>query len=1028
MSGFTDTFIKRPVFSSVLSLLILLVGTISYFKLPLRQFPMVPTPVINVSTTYTGASADLMETFITTPIESALTGVTGLDFMTSSNKPGMSSINVYLKLGSNVAEAASEINDKISAIKYKFPKGANDPVIAKQDPNADPILYISFMSHTMPMEELTDYLLRTIKPQLEAIDGVGMAKIMGEREYAMRVWMNPNRMAAHKITPGDVSNALANNNLQSPTGHLESKLQVSNISAATDLNTANQFNNLVVKTVDKNMVRVNEIGHAELGSRYTNFSVNVARQPAVFFGIIPKSNANPLEVAKLTRVVLEKLKPTYPKGVSARIVKDDSEFIDESIHEVKRTLVEACIFVILVIFLFLGSWRTLLIPAVTIPLSLLGVCALMLAAGFTLNTITFLAMVLAIGLVVDDAIVVVENIHRHIEKGRTPIAAAIIGAREIKFAVIAMTLTLAAVYAPIGFVGGLSGALFREFAFALAGAVIISGFIALTLSPMLCANFISSLALESRLEKWSNNFSHQLMQKYRYRLIQVLNNRKYVLIGLGVVLIACGILFKWIPNELAPKEDMGIVLVVAYAPASANVSYTEKFTDQFNEIFKNVTELESYGTVNGYPDGENSAISFLLLKPWDQRKQSADSIAFSLFYPLSQITGLRAFAFNPYQLPGQSGGFSPVEFVLKTTASYDELSQIAHKVLDKARSNPRLLNLDVDLKIDKPQTNILINRNKAGTLGVSMREISDALGASFAEPAVSSFSLRGRGYDVIPQLEREFRNKPESIKNIYVRSSNGNLIPLSNLVTLESEVAPRSLDHFQQLRSAVITASLAPGYSLGEALKYFNTIANEIMPKGMQVDYKGESRQFVQSSGAMTFTIMLAIVFIFLVLAAQFESFRDPLIVLFTVPLSTLGALLAIKLHGYSLNIYTNIALVTLVGLISKHGILIVEFANQLQLQGRSIDQAVIEAASLRLRPILMTTAAMVLGVIPLALSTGAGAVSRSQLGWAITGGLSIGTLFTLFVVPTVYTYLATTKKAFVTGDVEIDKTISEGT
>lgn len=1023
--GFTDTFIKRPVFSSVLSLIILLVGTISYFKLPLRQFPVVPTPVINVQTTYAGASAELMETFITAPIESELAGVAGVDFMESKNMPGLSSINLHLKLGYSVSEAASEINDKISAIQYKFPKGANDPVISKQDPNADPIIYLAFLSHTMSMEKLTDYLLRSIKPQLEAIDGVGTAKIMGEREYAMRIWLNPNRMAAYKVTPGDVSTALANNNLQSPTGNLEGQFQVSSIVAATDVNTAKQFNNLVIKTVDNNSVRLENVGHAELGSKFTNFSVNVERQPAVFFGIIPKSNANPLDVAKLIRATVERLRPTFPAGVTSTIVKDDSEFINESIHEVKRTIVEACIFVIIIIFIFIGSWRTLLIPAVTIPLSLLGACALMLAAGFSLNTITFLAMVLAIGLVVDDAIVVVENIHRHIEKGKNPVVASIIGAREIKFAVIAMTLTLAAVYAPIGFVSGLSGALFKEFAFALAGAVIISGFVALTLSPMLCSKIMPTVSHETKMEKLANHFSQRLMQHYRHALIRVLEKRQFVLIGIVVVLLGCALLYKLIPNELAPKEDMGVMLVMANAPSSANVKYTEKFTNQFHDIYKKIPEAETYGTVNGFPNGENSAISFVLLKPWSERKRTVDQIAYSIFYPLSQITGLRAFPFNPYQLPGQSGGFAPVQFVLKTTASYDELNQIAQQIIAKARTNPGLMNIDVDLNIDKPQTNILINREKAGTLGVSMREISDALNASFAQPPISSFSMQGRGYDVIPQLSAEFRDQPESIKNIYVRSASGDLVPLSNLITLENQVVPRSLNHFQQLRAAVITASLAPGYSLGEALNYLNKTAESIIPKGMQIDYTGESRQFIESSGAMTFTILFAIVFIFLVLAAQFESFRDPLIVLFTVPLSTFGALLAIKLlPGATLNIYTNIGLVTLVGLISKHGILIVEFANQLQRQGRSIEEAVVEAASLRLRPILMTTSAMVLGVIPLALSTGAGAMSRSQLGWAIVGGLSIGTLFTLFVVPTAYTYLATQKTIFSTGDAEIDGTL----
>jgi hydrophobe/amphiphile efflux-1 (HAE1) family protein len=1022
--SFTDTFIKRPVFASVLSLLLLLVGLMSYLKLPLRDMPEVPTPVINISISYAGASAELMEGFVTSPIESALAGVTGLDYITSNTTAGNSSIQLFLKIGTDANIAAAEVNAKISSISYKLPKGANNPVVAKQDPNANPIIYLSFVSKTMSAEALTDYLIRVVKPQLEAVDGVASAQLLGEREYAMRVWLNPLRMAAYSVTPADVSDALKNNNLQAPTGRLDSKFQAKNIAAETDINSAQQFNNLVVKTVNNRVVRLERVGKAELGAKSSDFSVNVKGIPAVFFGITAKSDANPLDVAQRTDAIIHQLQETLPKGITSEVIKDDSKFIAASIHEVKRTIIEACIFVIIVIFLFLGSLRTLLIPTVAIPLSLMGACAFMLALGFTLNTMTFLAMVLAIGLVVDDAIVVVENIHRHIEMGKNPIAAALIGAREIKFAVIAMTITLAAVYAPIGFIGGMTGALFKEFAFTLAGAVIISGFVALTLSPMLCSKMMRTATTESKLEHLANYYSEKLMFSYRDTLIRVLEKRPFVLGIILVVFACCYGLFQWIPHELAPKEDTGVILIVGKGPASANLQFTEKYASQIPPLFTSLPEYETYGVVNGW-QGLNSSVVFILLKPWEERKRNATEIAFGLFPGLSQITGLQAFAFNPFQLPGETGGFDPLQLVLKTTGSYEQLNKVAQSILEKARKNTGLTNLNVDIKIDKPQTTIKINRDKAGTLGVTMSEISSALVNDFAQPAVSQFNMNGRAYDVIPQLDPRFREQPKAINNVYVRSASNDLVPLSNMVSLDTKVVPRELNHFQQMRSATITASLIPPYSLGEAIPFMKKITLESMPVGMQYDYTGQSRQFMEASGAMTAAMSFAILFIFLVLAAQFESFRDPLIVLFTVPLSTFGALLAIKIApGASLNIYTDIALVTLVGLISKHGILMVEFANHLQLEGKSAMESIVEAASLRLRPILMTTAAMVLGVIPLALSSGAGALSRSQLGWAIVGGLTIGTFFTLFVIHTVYSYLATQKKLFTSGDPELDKTI----
>lgn len=1005
--NFTDIFIRRPVFATVLSLVLLLVGLKSFFALQIREYPNIQPSVINVTTNYPGATAQLMEGFVTTPMEGALGGVEGLDFMTSQSKQGSSSITMVFKLGYDINRAIADTTNAVSSVRFQLPKQVNDPIIQKDDPSANPSIYLVFSSKTMTPEAITDYIIRVVKPVLQTVPGVSQANILGSRQYAMRIWLDPLRMAAHGVTANDVSNALANNNVQAAPGKLTSPLQETAIYARTDLNTAEQFNQLTVTQKDNYLTRIGDIGHAELGPSNDTVSVNMnGDKNAIVVGIIPQATSNPLDVSKGVNAALPDIQAASPTGLTSAIFWDTSKFISASLNEVKHTIIEAAIFVIIVIFIFLGSFRSVLIPVVTIPLSLIGVCTIMLMLGYSINTLTLLAWVLAIGLVVDDAIVVLENIHRHMELGQTPFNAALIGAREIGFAVIAMTITLAAVYTPIGFMTDLTGQLFREFAFTLAASVVISGFIALTLSPMMCSKFLKHETEKTGLVAKADAIFNVLMEKYKAALKVVLGKRKLVFIAAGLIYACCYLLYVTTPGELAPEEDQGALLGVVMGPTAANVHYIEKYTEQLGQIYKTVPEMEAYGIINGFPS-TNGAISFLVLKPWEERKRGVGEIISSLYPPFFSITGIKAFPVNFPALP-VNGGNTPIEFQLKTTGDYADLNKLVENIIRQAsQENPRLLNMDSDLKLDKPQLLIEVNRSKANVLGISMGDIGNALNTLLGEPTNNQFEMSGRSYYVIPQLYRNQVMIANQLNNINLTTQSGQLVPLSNLVTFSEGPAPQSLNHFQQLRSANITASLAPGYTLGEALNYLKKIAKEHMPQNTQYDFSGQSRQFFQSSGSMQQTFLFAVIFIFLVLAAQFESFRDPLIVMMSVPLSLMGALLAMHFTHATLNIYTQIGLITLVGLITKHAILIVEFSNQMQEEGKAIVEAVIEASALRLRPILMTTAAMLLGALPLAIASGAGATSRQQLGWVIFGGMFVGTLFTLFIIPVVYATLA---------------------
>lgn len=1012
---FTELFIRKPILSLVLSFLILLVGIKSFFALPISQYPEISPSVVTVGTRYPGAPSDLMEGFVTTPLENALGGIDGIDVIRSASKQGLSQITLQFKLGYDLTKAMSDVSNAVASVRKQLPKAVLDPVINTKDPNADPILFIAFSSQSLSVPAITDYLSRVVQPQLQNIPGVSQAEVFGDNGYAMRLWLDPKKMAAHQVTASDIINALNQNNVQAAPGALQSNWQTINISANTDMTTAAQFNNLIIRNQNHYLVRLSDVGHAVLGiqSDQISASINGNKQAAVL-GIVPLATANPLTVANTVKALLPQLQADAPDNIKLNLIWDSSKFISESVHDVERTFLEACLFVFIVIFLFLGTFRATLIPLITIPLSILGVCAAMLALGYTLNILTLLAWVLAIGLVVDDAIVVLENIHRHIEQGLSPFKAAIIGAKEIGFAIVAMTLTLAAVYAPIGFINDMTGVLFREFAFTLAASVVISGFVALTLSPMMCSKLLRHEIKPFSFMLKIDTLLNGLTNTYRKYLTLILKYRKAVLILATLIFLACFGLFKTLSSELAPQEDQGFIITAATGPTSANLPYMEKYMGQIEAIYKTIPEVAAYITITGMPT-LNSGLSFLILKPWNERHTSSANIIQSLFKRYWGITGIQAFPFSPHALPGASG-HAPLMFVLKTTESYDKLEQLAKKLqIAVAQTNPHILSLQSDLKMDLNQANIDIDKNKALSLGISMDDIANSLNTLIGQPQGSVFNWNGRSYQVIPQLYPNFMSTAEQLKEINVRSQSGNLIPLANIVSLHNSVTAQNLNHFQQLRSVTLSGNLAPGYTVGEAVTYLEHLSKKILPKTVQIDFSGETRQFMQAGNSMEQTFLFALIFIFLVLAAQFESFRAPFIILLTVPLSLTGALLALHLTAGTLNIYTQIGLVTLIGLITKHGILIVEFANQLQKKQKLIvSEAVIEAASLRLRPILMTTATMLLAAVPLAFANGVGAHARSQLGWVIFGGMAVGTFFTLFILPVMYTLVYVNKPSFV--------------
>jgi len=999
---FTDLYIKRPVLSIVVSLLILLFGLNSLLNISIRQYPRMDNTVITVTTSYPGADSRLIAGFITSPLESAVASAEGIDYMTSSSTLGTSTITLNIKLGFNSQVAFTDVMSKVQQTINQLPSESQEPVIVKSSDTATDLLYLSLNSPDMTPEQITDYATRVVKPQLETVTGVSKAQILGGQTYSMRIFMDPIKMAAMNVTPADVSRVLRDNNFLTAAGRTKSDYVAISIRASTDLNNAEQFKQLIVRSNEGSIIRLRDIARVELGSQNYDSSVNFDGKKAVFIGITPTPSANPLSVITDVRKTFQSILPQFPPSLTGTVVYDATDFIRASIDEVISTILEAATIVILVIFFFLGSFRSVLIPIVTIPLSLIGVCTFMLFLGYSINLLTLLAFVLAIGLVVDDAIVVVENVHRHIEDGKTPFDAAIVGAREIATPVIAMTITLAAVYAPIGFMSGLTGALFKEFAFTLASAVIISGIIALTLSPMMCSKILSADMNSGRLTQRIDTVFQTLRIKYKHWLHQLLNSREIMLVFAAVVLLMLPYLYLSTPKETAPEEDQGFFFVVGTAPQSATLEYVEAFTKPFEKIFGDLPETEHYFIINSA-----SPISGVVLKPWGDRNKTQFDMKKPLQEALNTVAGLKSFAVIPPPLPGGGGG-TPIQFAVKTSNDFNSLYDVSGKLMQKAQESGLFIYLDNTLKFNQPEVELQINRAKAADLGLDMKQIGNSLSSALSGGYTNYFNLEGRSYQVIPKLERKFRLTTEQLGQVYIRSMDGTMVPLSTVVTPVEKTQPNAITHFQQLNSTTIQGVMTPGTTLGQALNFLQTAAKDVLPKGFDFDYGGQSRQFMQEGSSLIFAFFLSIIIIFLILSAQYESFRDPLIILISVPMSLCGALIPLNLGAASINIYTQVGLITLIGLISKHGILIVDFANHLQRTKKlSRRKAVEEAASIRLRPILMTTAAMVFGVFPLLIASGAGAVSRFDIGLVISSGLLIGTAFTLFVVPTMYTYLA---------------------
>ncbi|NTV72028.1 MAG: efflux RND transporter permease subunit [Azonexaceae bacterium] len=1006
----SEICIKRPVFATVLSLVIMLLGIVSYTRLPVREYPKIDEPVVTVNTTYRGASAEIIESQVTKPLEDSLAGIEGVEVITSISRAENSQISVRFKLERAPDSAASDVRDRVSRVRNKLPDAVDEPVIAKVEADANPVIWIAFSSDKHSALEVTDVATRIVKPRLQTLPGAADVRVFGDRKFAMRIWLDKQRLAAYQLTPADVEDALRKQNVEVPAGRIESREREFSVVANTDLKTPEEFGAVVVKTVNGYPVRIADLGRVAIGAAEERSAVRFKGRSAVALGVIKQATANPLELSKALRADLPKITSELPEGMSANLSYDSSVFIDRSIESVFHTIGEAILLVLAIIFFFLRNLRATLIPLVTIPVSLIGAFGLMFALGFTINTLTLLSLVLAIGLVVDDAIVVLENIFRHIEDGMPRMQAALQGSKEIGFAVVAMTLTLAAVYAPVAFMTGRTGKLFIEFALTLAGAVLVSGFVALTLSPMMCSVLLKHEEKHGKAFLMVEGFLNWLNAGYKKVLTASLNRRWIVLVGFVVVAASCGILLNALKSELAPVEDRGIIFGMFLGPEGATLDYTEKYARQIEGIYSQTKDAERYFVVAGNPT-VSQGVSILGLTDWNDRSRRSPEIAKELFPKFAGIPGVMAFPITPPSL-GQSPRERPVNFVVVTAAPYEELQKVTGQILAEVAKNPSLTNVDTDLKLNKPELSINVKRDKAADMGVPVETIGRTLETFLGGRQVTRFKRDGEQYDVIVQVAEAERRNPEDIRDIYVRGRDGSMISLENLVDVRETISPRELNHFGQRRAVTITANLAPGYTLGEALTFLDGVANQVLKPGYAADYNGQSREFRQSSSSLAFTFGLALAFIYLVLAAQFESFRDPFIIMLTVPLSMAGALLALWLSGGTLNVYSQIGLVTLVGLITKHGILIVEFANQLQEKGMALKEAVIESAFLRLRPILMTTGAMVLGAVPLAFSTGAGAESRQQIGWVIVGGLLLGTFFTLFVVPTVYSLLAARKEA----------------
>jgi multidrug efflux pump len=1002
---FTDLFIRRPVLALVVSLLILLIGLRAMLGLPIRQYPKLSNTTITVTTTYPGADPDLMQGFITTPLAQAIATAEGVDYLTSSSVQGTSTITAYIQLDFDPDKALTEVMAKVQQVKYLMPTAAEDPIIVKATGQTTDVMYIGFSSNELSSAAISDYLTRVVQPLLDTVPGVASADILGGQVFAMRLWLDPARMAARGISASDVAAAIQANNYQAAPGQAKGFYTVTNVSTNTGLTDVDQFRNMVVKAKSGALVRMGDIATVDLAAQSWTSSVMMNGQHAVFIGIQATPSGNPLTLVKGVRDLLPELQRNLPPAVQMQVAYDSTKFIQASIDEVKSSLGSAVVIVVIVIFLFLGSFRAVVIPIVTIPLSLVGAGMIMAALGFSLNLLTLLAMVLAIGLVVDDAIVVVENVYRHIEQGRTPAQAALIGAREIASPVISMTLTLAAVYAPIGFLGGVTGALFREFAFTLAGAVIISGIVAVTLSPMMCSLLLSREMLHGRFVRVVDRVFSRLAEWYGRRLERSLDYRPVTALFGAAVLVSLVFMYLNTKSELAPEEDQGVLFAVTKAPQYSNLDYADAYDLKLDQALNSLPETFLRFIVNGNL-GPNQGIAGVILKPWGERARSAQQLKPLLQQKVSAVEGLSAFVFSLPPLPATIGGL-PIQMVIYSPGDYKTIYLEMEKIKAAARKSGMFIVVDSDLAFNQPVIHVKIDRSKANDLGITMQSIGDTLALLVGENYVNRFDLGGRSYEVIPQVPRTQRLSAETLTRYYVKSAAGQPVPLSNLVTLSMETEPNALTQYNQLNSATFQAVPMPGVTTGQAVGFLEQQAKNL-PAGFSHDYLSDTRLYVKEGNQLTITFVFALIIIFLVLAAQFESLRDPLVILVSVPMSICGAMMPLFFGLASMNIYTQVGLVTLIGLISKHGILMVAFANELQVSERLDRRRAIEqAARVRLRPILMTTAAMVVGLIPLLTASGAGAASRFSIGVVVVAGMSIGTLFTLFVLPAVYTVLA---------------------
>jgi multidrug efflux pump len=1004
---FTDVFVEKPVLASVISLLILIVGLRAIVALELRQYPETENTVVTIATAYPGASSDLVKGFITTPLQQAIAEADGIDYLSSSSRQGLSSIEAHMRLNYDPNAAVAQIQAKVASQRNVLPQNAEDPVITSQTGESTALIYLALYSDTIKPAQITDYMLRVIQPKIQAIPGVGKTKMLGNKTFAMRIWLDSKRMASLGITASNITDVLEDNNYLSGAGQTKGDYVAINLSATTDIAKEEDFRQLVVGERNGTLIRLGDVAKTELGSEDYDAVNWYKGKTAIFMGIEQAPGANPLTVAKSVHIALKDIEAGLPSELHILIPYDASQFIEDSINEVVTTLIEAVAIVLLVIFLSLGSLRAAIIPAVTVPLSLIGGAFLMLLMGFSINLLTMLAMVLGIGLVVDDAIVVVENVHRHIEMGSTRLEAAIQGARELGLPVIAMTTTLIAVYAPIGFMGGLVGTLFTEFSFTLAGAVLISGVVALTLAPMLSSKLLKEKSEPTRFELGVEHFFMSISTAYRRSLHKVIEYPSAMLTFAVLVVISIYLMFSLSTKELAPTEDQSILFFMATGPQTATLKYNETYTKEIVDIFETIPEYKESFLLLGFGNSVNTVFGGFKMPSTTERHRSQMEVQPEVQAKVNQIAGFSTAVFPRPSLPGSGGGL-PLQFVIVTDADYADLEQVANGLIDTAMKSGQFIFMMKDVEFTQPKATLVIDRNRAADLGLTMSDIGKNLATLLGGSYVNRFSLLGRSYKVIPQVDDASRLDTSKFSQYYINTASGGQIPLSSLLTVKKSVEPSKRTQFQQLNSLTVSAMMRPGVALGDAMAYLEQEAKSSFPKNFQWDYTGASRQYAQQGSALVITFFMSLLVIYLVLAAQFESWRDPLIILVSVPLSIASAMAFLMLGFASINIYTQVGLITLIGLVAKNGILIVEFANQLQeTKGLSKQLAIEEAATIRLRPILMTTVAMIVAMIPLLMASGPGAASRFDIGLVIAGGLGVGTIFTLFVVPAFYLLLA---------------------